>query len=236
MRRLHHPDLPIDGGEVTLGDDASRHAAVLRLAVGDQIALFDGAGHEARARIVAVGDHVRCALDPRERVTSSGPRVVLCQCVPKGAKLDAIVRGATEVGVSAIHLALAERCVGRVADKRIERLETIAREASRQSGRADVPSVLPAAPLLEVAARAPESALRIACVPGGGSIPTGAPEAWIVVGPEGGLSPGEMGSLDALGYVRVDLGPTILRTETAGVVAPALVRAALARGTGLWTR
>lgn len=228
MRRLHQGDLPTDGGEVALSEDAARHAAVLRLGVGDEVVLFDGNGNEARARIVAVGDRVRCALGPRERVTPSGPRVVLCQCIPKGAKLDAIVRGATEVGVGAIHLALAERCVGRASDKRIERLQTIAREASRQSGRADVPPVLPAAPLLEVAARAPDAALKIACVPGGGPIPSGAPEAWVVVGPEGGLSPGEIAALEELGYVRVDLGPTILRTETAGVVAPALVRAALA--------
>lgn len=227
MRRLYHADLPARGGEVTLDPEAARHAKVLRLTVGDALVLFDGQGREARGTLTCMDEPLRCRLGAPERVPHRGPRVVLCQCLPKGGKLDAIVRGATEVGVVAIHLVVGERSVARGVGKRIERLGKIAREAARQSGRADVPEIVAPAPLAEVAKRAPEVAIRIACVSGGGPIPTGADEAWVVVGPEGGLSPEEIAALAALGFAHVDLGPTILRTETAAIVATALVRAAL---------
>ena len=232
-RRLHHPALPDTNTELELSEAATRHAKVLRLAVGDPLVLFDGAGREADARILRLGDHLRCAVDAAREVASIHPRVVLCVCVPKGAKLEQVVRGATEVGVVAVHLAISERCVARPsgdAFKKLERLRRIAQEAARQSGRASVPDVLAAAPLAEVAGRADPCARRLVAVPGAAPLEGVGDEAWLIVGPEGGLSPGEQDHLVAAGWTPIGLGPSVMRAETAAVVGAALVGAALRRG------
>lgn len=228
-RLLCHP-LPAAGEVTELDAAATKHAAVLRLGVGDAVILFDGEGGEADAVIEASGERLVCRVGARREVPPR-PRVVLVQCMPKGAKLDDIVRATTEIGVSEIRLAHAARAVARPdearAQKRMERLSKIAREAARQSLRADVPTVTRPAPLLDVAAQAPDGAVKLAFVIGGrGSVeacvdPTR--ETWLVVGPEGGLSPDEVDALVGLGYRGVGLAGPVLRVETAAPVVVALV-------------
>jgi len=229
-RRLHHEPLLDEGGEVELSADATKHAAVLRLAVGDPVTLFDGAGGEADGEVTRAGERLVCAVGPK-REAPPRPRIVLVQCLPKGSKLDDIVRATTEIGVSEVRLAHAERAVARPdaarASKRLERLSKIAREASRQSLRADVPDVRAPDALLDVAAGAPDGAVKLAFVVGGkGSIaacvdPTR--ETWLVIGPEGGLAPDEVEGLTRLGYRSVGLAGPVLRVETAAPIAVALV-------------
>lgn len=230
--------LPLEGGPVTLDAGTARHARVLRLREGDSLRLFDGRGGEADARIVRLGpDAIECDAGPVERRDEPRPRVVLVQCMPKGEKLELIARMATELGVSAIHLATSDRAVARPdADRaatRLERLDRIVREAARQSSRAHVPDLVPPAPLAEVAARAPADAARV--VPWERStmaleralIPD-ASEAWVAIGPEGGLAEEEVARLARHGWADCSLGPTVLRVETAAPVAIALVRHVLA--------
>lgn len=234
-RRLHHAPLTDAAAVVTLSPEAARHARVLRLKEGDPLVLFDGRGREADARVLAL-DPLRCAAAPARDAAEAGPRLVLCYAVPKGSKkLDQVVRGATEVGVAAIHLTLTERCVARPerdAVKKLERLARIATEAARQSGRATVPDLVAPAPLDEVAARAPASAWRLVAAPGAPGFDGAGGEAWLVVGPEGGLSDAELEALASAGFAPIGLGPTVLRTETAAVVAPALVLDRLRRPIG----
>ncbi len=230
-RRLFAAELPEAGGRVELDQAAARHARVLRLAPGDPVRLFDGQGREAEGRVVALlPDRLSCEVGPAARV-APGPRVVLVQSMPKGGKPEGIVRMATELGVAEVRLALSARSVARPdvsrAAARLERLVRVAREAARQAGRADVPVLVEPAPLVEVAAQAPETAWRLvfwegARVPLGGP-PDGTREAWIVVGPEGGLGEAEVEALAETGFSPVRLGPTVLRVETAAPVAVALV-------------
>lgn len=233
LRRLHAPSLPPNGGELTLGPDAARHARVLRLAPGDRVELFDGRGREAEATVEALEPMgLRVSAEAPREAAPGRPRVVLVQAMPKGAKLDDIVRACTELGVAEVHLVHGARSVARPdearARKRLARLSKIAREASRQSERADVPRLHPPEALDAVVARAPRAAVRLAFAVGASgalaeALDGAAGEAWVAVGPEGGWDPAEEASLAAAGFASVGLGPGVLRVETAAPVAVALV-------------
>jgi 16S rRNA (uracil1498-N3)-methyltransferase len=229
-RRLFSALLPTPGAELALDAEAVQHARVLRLSAGDEVELFDGRGATLRARLVQLDKRagVCVALTEPERVPA-GPRVVLVQCQPKGTKLDDIIRMTTELGVSAIHVALSERCVARSegfrADPKLERWGRIAREAARQSEQAYVPEIVAPAPLSEVLGRAPREAYRAAFVERTAAPLPGAmnvPELWLAVGPEGGFSAADRALLTQAGFVPAALGRAILRSETAAVVGVAL--------------
>jgi len=231
-RRLYSDGLPPAGGRVTLSAEAARHARVLRLSRGDAVRLFDGRGGEADATVVSLsGDELVCDTSTRESVAlGGGPPVALILGLPKGSKLDAIVRSTTELGVSSIHLAICERSVARPdrrrASARVDRLERIAREAARQSRRASVPPIVAPAPVAEVARRPAAGDTRVvfweeADTPLEAELGERAP-VWVVIGPEGGLSAAEVERLTGLGYASRSLGPSALRVETAAPVAVAL--------------
>ena len=252
-RRLFVDLLPTHGGQVVLGAESARHAKVLRLGIGDPLRLFDSRGAEADARIVAWdGTGLRCETAPSEERPHRGPRLVLIQAMVKGKTLETIVRAATELGVQAIHLALTRHAIVRPdelrAAARTERLERIAREAVRQSERAQVTEIVPPASLAVVAARAPLTAHRWVFWEGAtrglpataeratgegaaaresaeaASIsPVADEEAWYVIGPEGGLVAEEVQDLAAIGYGVASLGATVLRVPTAAIVATGLM-------------
>lgn len=223
VRRLFSPTLGDPGQELALEADAARHARVLRLAVGDALELFDGRGGSARARVVRIGKReLACRVESEVQRAPRGPRVVLVQCVPKGGKLDDIVRMTTELGVSAIHLAWSQRCVARAGREQTrERLLRVAIEAARQSEQAYLPHIAAPLPLLDVLRAAPAGALKVAFAERTAepiAVGRDVEEAWVVVGPEGGLSDQDRGELSAAGYRTASLGSAILRTETAAVV------------------
>ncbi|MGF1466362.1 MAG: RsmE family RNA methyltransferase [Sandaracinaceae bacterium] len=231
VRRLPVPRLP-GLGTATLPPGAEHHARVLRLSAGEPVVLFDGSGREAEAVIrSADGDRVECEVTALRQRRERGPSVTLLQALPKGDKLEAIVRMATELGVRAIHLVRAARSVARPdparADRRAARLARVAEEAARQSGRATVPPVHPAASLEQVLDRAPGEVRRLAFVPdaeaGLEAVLRGGGDAWVLIGPEGGFGPEERALLQRRGWVEVSLGPGVLRVETAAPVALALV-------------
>ncbi len=228
MHRLFVAELPEGGGSIALDAAATRRVRVLRLEIDDAIALFDGRGNESSARVASL-DPATLTAEPRRAVTPGNePRVVLVQVMPKGAKLDTIVRMTAELGVAEIHLAISERAIARPdearAEGRVERLLRVAREASRQARRTTVPAIHPPRSLIEVARAAPPEAARLVVWEERASLPfivdEGASEAWIVVGPEGGLAPREVAALE--GYAPVGLGPFVLRVETAAPTAVAL--------------
>jgi 16S rRNA (uracil1498-N3)-methyltransferase len=230
-RRLYCPRLPGPGERAELGAEAAQHAHVLRRGVGDELELFDGQGSLVLVRIAELGRRSLACVASGTRVqVERGPRLVLVQCVPRGAKLDEIVRMTTEIGVSAIHLALSERVVARSsgerAEHKLERLERVAVEAARQAEQAYLPELAAPRPLAEVLGSAPASAYRCALLERSAApLPAQLPadEAWLVVGPEGGFSERDRGEIASAGFASVSLGRSILRTETAAVVGVALL-------------
>ena len=228
-RRLFCAPLPAPGETVELGEEAAQHARVLRLPAGGTLTLFDGRGGSVAARIDAVArGRLRCTALSAQAHVARGPEVVLVQCLVKGRKLDDIVRMTTELGVSAIRLALSEHCVVQRTDRdahKVERLARIASEAARQSEQPYVPEIVEPMALQQVLAMAPAGAARLALTERSGepfAIAPEVPSLWLVVGPEGGLSSRDHEILSHSKFVPTSLGRAILRTETAAVVGVAV--------------
>jgi 16S rRNA (uracil1498-N3)-methyltransferase len=177
------------------------------------------------------------ALGPRRDAGRPGADVRLLVALAKGEKMDLVVQKTTELGVAAILPFEAERSVVRLdaerGEERARRWRRIAEEAARQCGRADVPEVAVPATLARALAAVPRShALHLLLAPGAGAARPAGPAVAaaplghaIVVGPEGGLSPGEVAACLAAGARVTSLGPRTLRAETAAIVAVALAQA-----------
>jgi 16S rRNA (uracil1498-N3)-methyltransferase len=232
-RRLFAPELPEHGGELELPESSAHHARVLRLAAGERVQLFDGRLGEADAAILVLDQgKVVCRAQPRQALRAPSPALHMVLGLPKGGKLEDVLRMLGELGVASLHLADCERSVPRHGGgpARMTRLERIALEACAQSGQPLATRVHAPAPLLEIARSAPASARRLVfweraatpldAAPGAGDPAT---ELWAVVGPEGGLSEREVTGLSACGFAAVGLGRALLRVETAAPVIAALV-------------
>ena len=168
--------------------------------------------------------------------------MVLYQALPKRRKFDWILQKGTELGVCTFVPLVTERCV-RARGKRDEghklaRWRRIVAEAAEQSGRAHLPRVLQATPFAEACQAPPRDTLGLMASVGDETVPLSkalrsledAPhlrEVRLYVGPEGGFAPREVALARDAGIVLVSLGPRVLRTETAGLVALSAVLYAL---------
>jgi 16S rRNA (uracil1498-N3)-methyltransferase len=234
MPRIFVPPERLTGDRVELAGEAHRHLArVLRVAPGDAVVVFDGRGEEIDATVVTVAARaVTLALGTRRRQVLAGVAITLLQAVPRGERMDLLVQKTTELGVARIVPVIAARSVVRPAADRARRWQSIAEEASRQSGRADVPEVTPPQPLAQALALADACPVRLALWeeervrPLRQALADGGRAVALLVGPEGGLAAAEVEAARAAGFVTVGLGPRILRVETAAIVAVALVQAA----------
>jgi|RhiMethySRZTD1v2_1073278.scaffolds.fasta_scaffold66038_5 16S rRNA (uracil1498-N3)-methyltransferase len=208
------------------------HLRVARVAAGEAVEVFDGRGRAWAAWLESVDDAGAELRLGEERRGATGRTVVLIQGLPKGDKLDLVLQKATELGVSAVWPVLTTRSVSRPRPEaqatRRARWQRIVEEAARQSGRTEIPEVTALRPLDEaVRALGPgfrllvldeeERAGRLGNAAGDGAVA-------LVVGPEGGLARDEVRLLRDLGGVPVSLGPLVLRTETAGIAALAVLR------------
>jgi 16S rRNA (uracil1498-N3)-methyltransferase len=220
----------VHDGTVELRDDEAHHAAhVLRVRSGEAISVADGTGRVLDAVVTRVGAVVTAEVRAVREPPPPLPALTLYQAIAKGERMDDVISKAVEIGVTRIVPFVAERTVVRWdADKRTkgrERWAAIARAAGKQSRSPwlvtveDVHEGVPHADgAMIVLHEAADELLRDA-------LPSEAPaQLGIVVGPEGGLSPAEVERLRTEGANVVGLGERIFRTETAGLVAAAIVR------------
>lgn len=223
-----------------------RHAAtVRRLAPGERLDLTDGAGTLAQGRVTAVRPgSVELAVLARHFEPAPAPRLVVVQAIPKGDRGELAVETMTEVGVDVIVPWAAQRCVavwrGERASKGVARWRSAAVAAAKQSRRAWLPEISPVAATAAVADRvrgaglallldpeAPDPLAKLAATAASAGGP--GDEVVLIVGPEGGITPGETELLAGAGATGARLGPTVLRASTAGAVAAALVLSAAGR-------
>src|SRR4051812_3370376 len=230
------PDALPNGAELLVDGAEGRHAVdVLRLAPGEPVRIGDGRGTLAEATVLAAGpEGLRVLVSARYDVPAQQPELVLVQALPKGDRGPLAVDLATELGVDRIVPWTAARCVTRWREDRIDkglaRWRAAARAATKQSRRPRVPEVTDPmttrqvcglladadlALVLHEQARRPLAALD---VPRTGTVV-------VVVGPEGGLTDGEVLAFRAAGAHAVRLGPEVLRTSTAGAAALAALSA-----------
>jgi 16S rRNA (uracil1498-N3)-methyltransferase len=232
MHRLYVPPGQLAGApRVKLTVDQSRHVVtVLRLAPGAEIEVFDGVGGRFRAVLAGQGLEIGPRLPADGRKTD----VVLVQALAKGEKMDLVVQKATELGVTRIVPLSSDRAVVRLDPdrrrSRAERWRRIAQEASRQCGRADVPRIDEPTGWSGVFSLARDDEDRRALLLDPeerelrlGGAARGVSHLLLAVGPEGGFSPEEKARAREASFVPAGLGPLVLRSETAGLAALAVV-------------
>ncbi|MGH2453548.1 MAG: RsmE family RNA methyltransferase [bacterium] len=232
MHRLAVSAESIAGDHMVLPPaQAHQVADVLRMRPGERVLLFDGRGTEylVELTVVASGE-VRGRVIERRAGSRRALRLVLVQAVPKGAKMDLIVRMGTEVGIDAFVPVLTRRAITRPAPGRLERWRRIGAAAASQSGRSTIPSIEAPRPFTEIwpllsgsLVLMPWEEERAQSIGAVLAVPRGAAAVALLIGPEGGWDPAEVETARDHGAEVVSLGPLTLRTETAGVVAAAMV-------------
>jgi 16S rRNA (uracil1498-N3)-methyltransferase len=237
MIRLLVPHDLAAGAELALDDGQSRYlAAVMRLAVGDELLVFNGRDGEWLAGVAAVGKRAVTLLVRRQsRPQSAGPDVELVVALVKRGPLETIVEKAAELGARRVRLVVTERT--NADHTRVDRLVAIAAEAAEQTGRLDAPDIVAPVKLERLVADWDARRRLLFCDEAGEAPPIlkvleDAPAAagsWaILIGPEGGFSARERESLRALPVtIACSLGPRILRADTAAISALTVWQAAL---------
>jgi 16S rRNA (uracil1498-N3)-methyltransferase len=192
--------------------------SVLRLGEGDRIVLLPGDGTESLCRL----EGSVCVVTARRPVGSEPVhRLTISQALLRGDGLEAVIRHGTEIGIARFRLFVSERCVAReLSARRLDRLRTIAREAAEQSERGIVPAVL--APVRLAGVIGPGSVMLFERHDGPKLSELASPDE-VVIGPEGGFSPGEVAAAAQAGSAVAGLGPRILRSETVAVAAAAVI-------------
>jgi 16S rRNA (uracil1498-N3)-methyltransferase len=231
----------LTAGVMTLDGPEGHHAAaVRRLRAGERADVTDGAGTLAECVVTAVGkDSVTLDVRALHAVPPPRPRLAVAQALPKGDRGELAVELMTEVGVDTVLPWAAARSIAKWQAERgakaLAKWRATAREAAKQSRRAWLPEIAELTTTAALAKRAATAARAIVLeadapaklheltLPAEG-------EVLLLVGPEGGISPAERAALRDSGAIEARLGPTVLRTSTAGAAAAVIL---LAR-TGRW--
>jgi 16S rRNA (uracil1498-N3)-methyltransferase len=239
VRRFVITSEQIEGKRVTFSAEESRHLGrVLRLGPGDVVLASDGSGHQHTVRLETIRPLAIGIIVETARSTTESPLdFTLIQGIPKGDKMETIVRVATELGATRVMPAITARTVVTLESSRwparTQRWQRVAAQAAKQCGRAVIPEVSPTAPLTTVVGRlaSPELGLCLwederrpldEVLTGFGA---SARSIAVIIGPEGGLAPEEVQWVRSRGWMVAGLGPRTLRTETAGPAVLAILQA-----------
>jgi 16S rRNA (uracil1498-N3)-methyltransferase len=236
MPRFYCPQPLLPGSVVDLPEAVAHHLHVVRQQSGDELVLFNGEGGQARARLAEIGKRRASAeILAIDAVDVELPfRVTLAQGLPESSKMDWIVEKAVELGVAGVVPLAAQRSVVRLsgerADKRLAHWQAVVVSASEQCGRNRLAHVAPVQDVNRWLAE-PGTGVRILLSPRADASlaawtrATPAQDITVLVGPEGGFTDQEEEAALAAGALALSMGPRVLRTETAGLAALAILAA-----------
>lgn len=238
MPRFYCPQpLPV-GGSIDLPETVAHHLHVLREEPGAELVLFNGDGGQVRARLDEIAKRRASAtvLTHEAFEAELAFRVTLAQGLPEGSKMDWIVEKAVELGVAAIQPLAAQRSVvklaGDRAEKRVAHWQAIVVSAAEQCGRNRLADVAPVQDVHRWLARPADGSQAILLSPRADASlaqwarSTPPSDVTVMIGPEGGFSAQEEEAARAAGALALAMGPRVLRTETAGLAALAILAAA----------
>ena len=211
------------------GDDARHIARSLRMAVGERVTVCDGEGMEYLCVLEKIrDDEVICRIEEASKSTKEPKaKITLYMAYPKGDKLETVIQKSVELGAYKIVPFESERCIKRPqnekADKLSLRFNRSAEEAAKQCGRGLLPRVEDTLSFEELCNVIPLHELCLFCYEGEGTVSlkrvlkeAGSPtDIAVIVGCEGGFSEKEAFRICECGATPVNLGPRILRCETA---------------------
>jgi 16S rRNA (uracil1498-N3)-methyltransferase len=221
----------VKDGMIYVGGEEAHHIAnVMRLKAGDSVLTFDGTGSEYSGVIRSVGKR-ELVIDITATRRSAAPRrpaVTLIQAVPKKEKIEYIIEKATELGVDSIVPVLTARTIPEwsreKSDSRVARWARIATEAAKQCGRTDVPDVRAVSEFSEVVSDKGMKGLRLIAALHEGAVtlkkalgPRREGRISVAIGPEGDFTPAEIKMALDSGFMLVNLGPRVLKSDTAGL-------------------
>jgi 16S rRNA (uracil1498-N3)-methyltransferase len=239
MADRYFVDSPIEGDAATLtGPEAHHLAHVMRAAPGTEVVLFDGSGKQFAARVDRVQRN-----EVHLSILSGGTvdrelafALTLGVSLPKGDRQKWLVEKAVELGIQRIVPLPAARSVAQPGHEALARLRRTVIEASKQCGRNRLLELAEPQAWVEFVHSAPSPSCRLLAHPGiqtdvaSGTAPSTSragrhpsEDVYLAIGPEGGFTPEEVGVALAAGWQPVDLGPRILRVETAAIFLTALV-------------
>lgn len=242
--RFYCPDITDDVITLT-GSEAHHLIHVMRAKIGETVVLFDGAGSESLCKIEEIGKREATlrVLERREHSRGLPVPLTIASPLPKGDRQRFLIEKLTELGVTTFVPLLTERTVVHPPADVAERLSRIVIEACKQCGRNSLMQITAPQKWRDFLAQIPETAEKwlahpVRAVPQSPDHPAARPESmpWksepasneamvAAVGPEGGLTDAEVDAAAEAGFVLVDLGPRILRVETAAITLAVLLGA-----------
>jgi 16S rRNA (uracil1498-N3)-methyltransferase len=243
VHRFYARDLdPSHDGAVLSAEESHHLVRVLRLVRGDDVVVFDGRGHEYRARVTRADRHAASVAIIEALPPSPEPpiAIMLAQAVLKGEKMDGVVRDATMAGVSRIVPLVSERTFAKLSSlvraHALERWQRVAVASAKQCRRSRLPEIAQPRQFLEwldtpfpgrrlLLAEPQPGAAAHALRDALGEAPP--PAVCCIVGPEGGWTAEERQAAENAGCPPVTLGPMTLRADAAGLVAVSVVNFAL---------
>ncbi|MEE4144147.1 MAG: 16S rRNA (uracil(1498)-N(3))-methyltransferase [Halieaceae bacterium] len=220
--------------EIELEAGPSQHLSrVLRMKVGDALLLFNGSGGQYRATISSIDRKAvvvaSAALETLER--ESPLHLELGIAVSRGERMDWVVQKATELGVTRIAPLVSKRTEVKLGaergEKKLKHWQQIATSACEQCGRNRLPQILAPQALADWIQQVQADLRLVLHHNAGNTDPAALPprSVALLIGPEGGLSPEEIEAAERTGFAALQLGPRVLRTETAPLAAIAILQA-----------
>lgn len=219
---------------VTLDAAASSHLIkVLRFNLGDSVELFNGDGNNYRATISDTGKRAQLTIESIDAGQAASPlRITLVQGISRGDRMDFSVQKSVELGVHCIQPVFTEKSKVRLDGdrlaKKMQHWRAVVISACEQCGRSDIPEILPAIPLTKYLKK---SCDQLSLVLAFGEVPDlvaassdANGQCSVLIGPESGLSEQEVAQAIDAGWTACQLGPRVLRTETATIAALAVLQ------------